>query len=443
MTLPTAFEKRNVPVRFVSITLFHCSSRISSTGAPQDVPALLIKMSIRPKLETVASTTACTSLEFFTSQPRAKVFTPTCLNSSAACSQRSFLRAQSTTLAPISAKPSAIWRPSPTEPPVMIATRPLRSSSFLIFIRNSRPVQASLLEPAFLGGAGLAPWFFPSRKTAAPFETRTCGQRPGNELCLERNPKKPVRLPPSARRARRMGRAQKSAVSLSSDCVKRAKILAWIKWNVRWRNCNDALWRPENVESRSQRSRGIVQVCGIDILPFSGIQAVEQRLNCSDGFRRREGTVSRAIDKRAAQEFRVARFIDDTLVGAFILNHHQAIALGVQRQHRKMDLAVKDNIRLQVTNRLGIRTDPRRIVQRLQIGVEVEARLLVKRANLVAANRVLQLHPVIDSRVPGDIALCAGLQFRTKRKYKGKVHLLIPQKLVGLLAGKIGWRRLR
>src|SRR5258708_16019559 len=33
---PTACEKRNVPVRFVSITLFQCSRRISSTGAPQD-----------------------------------------------------------------------------------------------------------------------------------------------------------------------------------------------------------------------------------------------------------------------------------------------------------------------------------------------------------------------------------------------------------------------
>src|SRR6266478_2988834 len=167
MTLPTACEKRNVPVRFVSITLFHCSSRISSTGAPQDVPALLIKMSIRPKLETVASTTAFTWSGILTSQPRANVFTPSCFNSSAARSQRSFFRAHSTTFAPISAKPSAIWRPSPTEPPVMIATRPLRSSSFLIFIRNFWPKPASLLESAFHVRGRLAP----SRPTARHLST--------------------------------------------------------------------------------------------------------------------------------------------------------------------------------------------------------------------------------------------------------------------------------
>src|SRR5882762_2893088 len=40
MTLPTAREKRNVPVKLVSMTLFHCSSVIASTGAPQEVPAL-------------------------------------------------------------------------------------------------------------------------------------------------------------------------------------------------------------------------------------------------------------------------------------------------------------------------------------------------------------------------------------------------------------------
>src|SRR5271168_235770 len=54
MVFPTACENRKVPVRLVSITLFHCSSVIDSTGAPQEVPALLIRMSIRPNRLTVA-----------------------------------------------------------------------------------------------------------------------------------------------------------------------------------------------------------------------------------------------------------------------------------------------------------------------------------------------------------------------------------------------------
>src|SRR6266446_10944000 len=143
-TLPTACENRNVPVRLVSMTLFQCSRRISSTGAPQDVPALLINTSILPNSETVASTTSWTLPGFFTSQPSAWVLTPSWRNSSAARWHRSCLRAQSTRFAPISARPSAIWRPSPTDPPVMMATRPLRLKSSFVFMTGSSRSDPSL-----------------------------------------------------------------------------------------------------------------------------------------------------------------------------------------------------------------------------------------------------------------------------------------------------------
>src|SRR6266852_5320867 len=69
------------------------------------------------------------SAGFLTSQASASVFTPSVCSSSAACTQRSFFRAQSTTLAPISASASAICRPRPIEPPLTMATRPLISKS--------------------------------------------------------------------------------------------------------------------------------------------------------------------------------------------------------------------------------------------------------------------------------------------------------------------------
>src|SRR6266404_8604471 len=134
MTLPTACEKRNVPVKFVSMTLFHCSRVIASTGAPQEVPALLIKMSMRPNCLRVASATSWILEGCLTSQPSARTCTPSLCSSSAACRQRSFLRAHRTRFAPISARPSAICRPSPTEPPVTIATRPARSKIGLAVI---------------------------------------------------------------------------------------------------------------------------------------------------------------------------------------------------------------------------------------------------------------------------------------------------------------------
>src|SRR5713226_3083206 len=69
------------------------------------------------------------SAGFLTSQASASVFTPSVCSSSAACTQRSFFRAQSTTLAPTSASASAICRPRPIEPPLTMATRPLISKS--------------------------------------------------------------------------------------------------------------------------------------------------------------------------------------------------------------------------------------------------------------------------------------------------------------------------
>src|SRR5579859_1145346 len=90
-----------------------------------------------------------------TSQPSARTSTPSFCSSPAACRHRSFLRAQSTRFAPISAKPSAICRPSPTDPPVTIAARPERSKSFLTFTGESStglPRSFSIVVPVLVVG---------------------------------------------------------------------------------------------------------------------------------------------------------------------------------------------------------------------------------------------------------------------------------------------------
>src|ERR1700731_4328345 len=69
-----------------------------------------------------------------TSQPKPRTRVPPFSSSAAACWQRSFLRPHKTRFAPISARPSAICRPNPTEPPVTIATRPVRSKIGLAVI---------------------------------------------------------------------------------------------------------------------------------------------------------------------------------------------------------------------------------------------------------------------------------------------------------------------
>src|SRR5882762_6239772 len=68
---PTAWQNRNVPVKFVESTLSHCSSVISSTEAPHETPALLIRMSMRPNSARVDCTTCSIAVLSLTSHPNA------------------------------------------------------------------------------------------------------------------------------------------------------------------------------------------------------------------------------------------------------------------------------------------------------------------------------------------------------------------------------------
>jgi len=54
---PAAWESRNTLVRFTSITVCQSSSVNSTAGARRIIPALLIRMSMRPSFSKVSSTT--------------------------------------------------------------------------------------------------------------------------------------------------------------------------------------------------------------------------------------------------------------------------------------------------------------------------------------------------------------------------------------------------
>jgi len=147
MTFPTACEKRNVPVRLVSITLFHCSSVIASTGAPQEVARIVDQDVDASKLfdsgvgnllnagGLLDVTAECENLHAKFLQFFGSLLAPL------------FLARAQNEIRPISARPSAICRPSPTEPPVTIATRPARSNICLVFI--SLPDTPSALTEQF------------------------------------------------------------------------------------------------------------------------------------------------------------------------------------------------------------------------------------------------------------------------------------------------------
>ena len=115
--------------------------------------------------------------------------------------------------------------------------------------------------------------------------------------------------------------ARESVIAIYRGCVEGTKIPAWIEIDIRRRNGNDTLRSAENVESRAERGRGVVQIGGVETVPISRIQAIEESLNGGDGFRRGESTVPCARDKGSAEEFSIASFVDHLFVGTFVLNH--------------------------------------------------------------------------------------------------------------------------
>ena len=77
---------------------------------------------------------------------------------------------------------------------------------------------------------------------------------------------------------------------------------------------------------------------------------------------------------------------DDVRIGLRMLHRHYVVIGGVQRQHRDTDLPVEDYVLAQIIDRCGIRGNPRCIVQSVQIGIEIQAGLLVQRVDLGVIN---------------------------------------------------------
>src|SRR5512134_63863 len=124
---PIACVSRNTARMFRFITLSHASGGCSSAGAPQVAPALLTRMSTWPRraIDSSARRATCDGSE---ESAAIQLAEPSFDSRSTAASSSSALRADTTTRAPISMNPSAICSPSPREPPVTSAVRPVRSS---------------------------------------------------------------------------------------------------------------------------------------------------------------------------------------------------------------------------------------------------------------------------------------------------------------------------
>src|SRR3990172_3569892 len=118
-------------VRFVSRTVCHSSTEYSWGCFRMLVPALFTRMSSRPKRSTAFCTSSRHEASRRTSTATASAFAPRAWSSFTAASLFAALRAATTTAAPACASPRAMPRPIPPFPPVTMATRPVRSKSFI------------------------------------------------------------------------------------------------------------------------------------------------------------------------------------------------------------------------------------------------------------------------------------------------------------------------
>src|SRR5574343_1501481 len=116
---------------FRSITLSQASSGCSSAAAPQVAPALLTRMSMRPRRSMASATMRRPSSGRAASAATQRASMPLACRWAAASSRSAALRELSRIFAPASPRASAICRPRPREPPVTTAVWPLRSKSFI------------------------------------------------------------------------------------------------------------------------------------------------------------------------------------------------------------------------------------------------------------------------------------------------------------------------
>src|SRR5712691_10649098 len=126
----TARVTRKAPVRQTPSTRSHVSSDISQTGSSLLMPALLKRMSTRPKRSRVARTIASTWSFCVTSTPKAGIGRPySALILAATSLARRAWASETTTWAPSSAKRRATACPIPA--PAAAVTIATRSSSFM------------------------------------------------------------------------------------------------------------------------------------------------------------------------------------------------------------------------------------------------------------------------------------------------------------------------
>ncbi len=79
--------------------------------------------------------------------------------------------------------------------------------------------------------------------------------------------------------------APKTEIAVEGRGVKRSQVAAWLKVDERRGSCHHTGSGTKNVEVRTQRGGFVIQVRGLDAVPFARIEPVDERPDGSDGLR--------------------------------------------------------------------------------------------------------------------------------------------------------------
>src|SRR6185437_14700744 len=179
-----------------------------------------------------------------------------------------------------------------------------------------------------------------------------------------------------------------------------------------------------NDVKRPQRACFGVQSTRLKVWPHSGVQPLQQRSQCCDGFRRAESAMAGAMDKNLSQEMLVARLVHHVTIRALILVGDQPITFRMHGQHGKINVAIENDVLLQIIHRIRIGGNPCSLVQRIQIIIQAESCQPVKRAYFSLVGGVFKLLSVIHTCIPGGIAAGAEFEFCPEGKDEWEIHLL-------------------
>src|SRR5215218_9836096 len=134
-----ALEQRKLPLRCTSSTLSQSSSLILNERLSRNSPALLTRMSIRPKRCTISSKAFSTCCALDTSQAIAIASDPAASTASTVSWHASADKSRTATFAPSCASRMASAAPIPRADPVTTAVRPSSLKIHLSFAKHYSP----------------------------------------------------------------------------------------------------------------------------------------------------------------------------------------------------------------------------------------------------------------------------------------------------------------